>query len=181
MVMNPEDLYADLPPDATVDGYTVDEANPGWVEVSFSDGRKATLPQGTAESLPQTPAEAPPVVYGAGQPGFGPPAAPPPPPPGPGGGFGQMPPGMEGAASLDENTLAAEQQAAALAPAPELVPAATKTASGVPSVDYGEVVAPGSPGGFAPYSQTESADQTSTSTVDSPDVLAARLTSAQEE
>lgn len=177
--MNPEDLYADLPADATVDGMVEDPTNPGWVEVSFSDGRTSTLPRGTAEALPQTPA-APGPAYGAGQPGFGPPVAPPTAAPtAPVEGFGQLPPGMD--ASLDENVLAAEQQAAALAPAPELVAKPTATASGAPSVDYGAVVEPGSPGGFAPFSETSSTDASSTQTVDSPDVMAARLTSAQDE
>jgi len=178
--MGPEDeLYADLPPDATVDGMVEDPANPGWVEVSFSDGRTSTLPKGTAEALPQTPA-APGPNYAAGA-AFGPPVAPPAPPPGAEPvGFDVSGSGLD--ASLTPDQLAAEQQAAAVAPPPALVPGALPgTATGQPTVDYGEVVAPGAPGGFAPYSQTESQDVTQTRTVDDPDVMAARLSSAQDE
>jgi hypothetical protein len=178
--VTPEDeLYADLPPDATVDGFVEDPSNPGWVEVSFSDGRKATLPKGAAEAMPQTPA-APVAPYGAA---FGPPAAPPavaePAPAGPVG-FDVSGSGLD--ASLTPDQLAAEEQAAALAPPPAMVPGALPgTARGTPTVDYGEVVAPGSPGGFAPFSQTSSQDTTQTNTVDDPDVMAARVSSAADE
>lgn len=182
MALEP-DLYADLPPDATVDGMVEDPTNPGWVEVSFSDGRTATLPRGTAEELPQTPA-APggPAPYSADA-GFGPPLPPPaapPPAPGASGGFDVSGSGL--VADFGPDEAAAQEQAAALAPPPSLVPTATPgTPDNAPTVDYGEVVAPGSPGGFAPYSQTTSEDRTATTTVDDPSVMAARLTSAQED
>lgn len=176
---SPEDeLYADLPPDATVDGFVEDPANPGWVEVSFSDGRKATLPKGTAESMPQTPPD--PAYVAPGTTPMGPPVAPPTPAPAAPGGFDVSGSGL--VADFGPDEAAAQEQAAAAAPAPALVPTALPgTTSGTPTVDYGEVVAPGSPGGFAPFSQTTSEDITRTETVDDPDVMAARLSSAQDE
>lgn len=182
-------LYQDTPADATVDGFTEDETNPGWAEVSFSDGRKATLPVETAKSMPQTPA-APLDPYGVPQgptvatedPGFS--AVPQQEPLLPQELAGTGGPGYsvtQPAGGFGEADLVGGVQAAGLPPAPGpadmtgLELAGGK--SGLPGarVDpMAEVVSPGSAGGFAPYSESSTDSVTATERAEDPEAAAAR-------
>ena len=180
-------LYSDLPPDATVDGLVEDPANPGWAEVSFSDGRVATLPTETARAMPQTaPAGAAPVY---GTPGdFGPPAPVVPPqepmlpeelavsgatpaPAAPGGvpflGMGAM-----GASPLGGIIGAGAN------PDP-VVPVGGKSELPAARVDpMAEIVSPGSAGGMAPFSEGRSSASSETQYAEDPSVAQERVDEA---
>lgn len=192
--MNPEEesvLFttgaADAPPqpDATVDGYVEDPANPGWAEVSFSDGRKQTLPVEQVKELPQTAPAAPAPVYGGDAAGFGapPPAVDP---------AAQNPLAQQwDAAGRDPLVQATEAGMAApgyQAPASAL-PGAGQNGAGMPGgvstlpgaqVDpMAQIVSPGGVGGeMVPSSQSASESTTTSTTVDDPNVMEARLASA---
>lgn len=179
-------LYDGQQPDATVDGMVEDPANPGWAEVSFSDGRTATLPVETAKSMPQTaPVDPNAVVYGGDAANFG---APPPAVP-PEGGPNALAQQWE-AAGQDPLVQAAEAGIAGpgyQAPVGRPTNPALGTAglpggasvTGAPQHNpMADIVAPGSAGGEAPYSSSQSQSSTTTSTVDDPAVMQDRLSAA---
>jgi hypothetical protein len=186
-------LYNDLPPDATVDGWTEDAANPGWAEVSFSDGRKATLPTESAASLPQTP---PDPAYAGLAPGVAGPPAPVVPPQEPMlpeelAATGTVAPsapavGFAGMGALGASPLGA-MVGAASAPADVQTASPTATVSGESQVTgygnpYAEVIDPGSPGGgLAPDGRSDTQSVTTSSTVDSPEEMQGRLSQAAEQ
>lgn len=193
-------LYEGLPPDATVDSIEEDSANPGWALVSFSDGRKATLPTETALAMPQTP-QAPPTSQG--YPGeIGPPEAPMGPP---------APPPADPAAAAPPPVPVGFTPVPAIDPSarPDVVPAGpmvvrgdsfrpagalpdsplgvTPAAVGTgvsdvppPGTGYDAIVRPATAGGSAPFSSAESTQVSSTETADSPEEMQARLAGAVE-
>lgn len=173
-------LYNDIPPDATVDGFTEDPANPGWAEVSFSDGRTATLPLDHAQQLPQTPA-APIDPYGVPQ---GPPAPPAAAPAAPD--YQVTAPGVDAPGqAYTEEQLLADVRGTSLPPAPGgedltgLQLSTPKVGTGAARVDpMAEIVSPGSAGGMAPYSEAESSSTTETTYAEDPADAMARVDEA---
>ncbi len=191
---NPEDVWSSTPPtelqyddqqpDATVDTILQDETNPAMSEVTFSDGRKATMPTSHAQAMPQTPQ---PDLYASGQ-AFGPPAATPPADPNALQSVGVP----AGTAPLDEAGLVGSVQAGPQAPpgaagpnggwgTPEfpLQNAQFGTLSGTPDVrpvdPNSAIVSPGSPGGEMLPSQLS---ETTNQYADSPEQQQARLGTA---
>jgi hypothetical protein len=172
-------LYSEQP-DATVDSILYDETDPSFVEVKFSDGRVATMPASHAEAMPKTAVD--PMTMGVpGATPMGPPAAPPPPAADPGFSAG---PGLGAGAmgGLSPEDVMAQEQAAQAAPPAQLVGVDVRTGSGAAQTDpNAEIVSPGSPGGYAPFSTQDNASTTRTDTVDDPATMGARLDQGIEE
>lgn len=154
-------------PDRQVTRVVPDEIDPAFSQVEFTDGTMETMPTSQAEALPQLPPMGPPQA----------PMGPPPPPPadpaaapGPSAPPAMGPPAAPGMLGMFS----------AAQPSTELVQPVAETRSATPQVDMGEIVAPAQPGGFAPFSTSTSESATSTDTVESPEVMGARIDEAIE-
>src|SRR5688572_26895286 len=145
-------------PDRAVTAVTPDATDPSFSQVTFNDGTMETMPTSQAEELPfeSAPGAVPTPPYSADSP-FGPPLPPPEAPaqePASGGGGvpgAGMPPG--GPMSPLGAIFGQARQASVETP---LAPAAAQVGTGQAQPDMAEIVAPGSPGGFTPFSSTES-------------------------
>lgn len=189
---DPPPALPPAPPEATVDSILYDKTNPGWVEVSFSDGSPPrTMPAEEAEALPKTPTTGTPVAYGEA---FGPPVAPIAPnavlqPPG-GGVFWGAPEAPAPEAPPAEQPLTDPMtgmplnQAGAVAvgatPRPnEAVSAGEVTAKPNIGPDMAEIITPGSPGGaMLPSETTYSEGSTQTQFAGDLDAASADLGTA---
>lgn len=162
-------------PDRQATSVTPDEIDPSFSQVQFSDGTMETMPTSQAEALPQRPPAPPAVAAPLAGPLPTPEQAQP----------NALAAAWEGAGHdpLVAATEAGTAQPGYQAPVGRPTNPLPDSPGGVselpaPQTDLAEIVAPGTPGGFADFSQATNESATSTDTVEDPEVMGQRVDDA---
>ena len=179
-------LYGEQP-DRKATAVTPDAQDPSFAQVTFNDGTMETMPTSQAEALPFEASVPPydPASYGPPAPPAAPAGAPEPAAaPGftPDPGFAPVAPVDP---SVNPNVVPAGPNVVrgdSFRPEGSLpssnLQASIGTGDATPQTDYGEIVAPGSPGGFGVAGQTETTSTSQQQTVDDPSVMQGRVDEA---